>query len=81
MTPAALGFRMHSGWGLLVAISRDADPFTVIDRRRIIVMDPALPGGKQPYHYAAELSPEKGEQHIKKCGALSESMAQDGCSP
>jgi hypothetical protein len=77
MKPAALGFRMHSGWGVLVAISGDADCPAVVDRRRIVVMDPATPGGNQPYHYAAELSPEKAEQHIKRCGALSERMAQE----
>src|SRR5215472_4501311 len=77
MKPVALGFRMHSGWGVLVAVSGDPDSLVVVDRRRIVVMDPATPGGKQPYHYAAELSPEKAEQHIAKCGALSESMAQE----
>ena len=77
MKPAALGFRMHSGWGVLVAISGDAACPAVVDRRRIVVMDPATPGGNQPYHYAAELSPEKAEQHIKKCGALSERLAHE----
>ena len=62
---------------MLVAISGDADSFAVVDRRRIVVMDPAVPGGRQPYHYAADLSPEKAEQHIAKCGALTESMAQE----
>jgi len=67
---------MHSGWGVLVAVSGDPDSLVVVDRRRIVVMDPATPGGKQPYHYAAELSPEKAEQHIAKCAALSESFAE-----
>jgi hypothetical protein len=77
MKPAALGFRMHSGWGVLVAVCGDTDSVAVIDRRRIVVIDPATPGGNQPYHYAADLSPEKAAQHIAKCGALSESMAHD----
>jgi len=77
MKPVALGFRMHSGWGVLVAISGNADSPTVVDRRRIVVMDPATRGGNQPYHYAAELTPEKAEQYIAKCGVLSASMAQE----
>jgi len=77
MKPIALGFRMHSGWGVLVAVSGDADSPAVVDRRRIVVMDPATPGGNQPYHYAAELSPEKAGQHLEKCGALSDSMSQE----
>jgi hypothetical protein len=77
MKPVCLGFRMHSGWGVLVAISGDADSPALVERRRITVMDPSTPGGKQPYHHAAELSPEEAEQHITKCGAFSESMAQE----
>lgn len=77
MEPVALGFRMHSGWGVLVAVSGDADSPAIVYRRRIVVTDPAKPGGNQPYHYAAELPPEKAEQHIAKCGASSESMAQE----
>lgn len=77
MTRVAFGFRMHSGWGVLVAVSGDSDSVAVVDRRRIVVMDPATPGGNQPYHYAANLSAEKAEQHIAKCGALAQSMAAD----
>jgi len=82
MKPAALGFRMHSGWGVVVAVSREADSLAVVDRRRIVVMDPGVPGGNQPYHHAANLysakpSAGKAEQHIAKCGALSVSMAQE----
>lgn len=77
MRPAALGFRMHSGWGVLVAVCGNADSVTVVDRRRIVVTDPTLAGGSQPYHHAANLSAKKAEQHIAKCGALSESMAQE----
>jgi hypothetical protein len=75
MKTAAFGFRMHSGWGILVAVSGDAASAEVVHRCRIVVTDPALPGGKQPYHYAAELSSDKCEQHISKCSAISESMA------
>jgi len=75
MKTAAFGFRMHSGWGVLVAVCGNADSMDIVHRCRIVVMDSSLPGGKQPYHYAAELSSEKGQQHIQKCSALSEAMA------
>jgi hypothetical protein len=66
MKSAALGIRMHSGWGVLVAVSGDADSVEVIDRRRIVTIgdvtigdvqeaDPRIPGAKQPYHFAAGL--------------------------
>ena len=80
MKRAALGFRMHSGWGVLVAACGGAESPEVIDRRRIEITDSQTPGGQQPYHYAAGLR-AKGcelqdcEQYIAACGALAEAMA------
>jgi hypothetical protein len=76
MKTAAFGFRMHSGWGVLVAVCGNADSMEIVHRCRIVVMDSSIPGGKQPYHYAAELPDEKRGQHISKCATLSESMAR-----
>lgn len=52
MKPAALGFRAHSGWAALVAVAAGADGLAVVERRRIELADPALPGSVQPYHAA-----------------------------
>jgi len=43
MKRAALGIRMHSGWGMLVAVSGDADSLEILDRRRIVITDAAIP--------------------------------------
>lgn len=75
MKRAALGFRMHSGWGVLVAVAGDADSVEVIERRRIVVIDPRMPGATQPYHHAANLKMQESESHIANCAALSERMA------
>jgi hypothetical protein len=80
MKPVALGFRMHSGWGVLVAVSHDDDSVQVVARKRIVVMNSEMPGGNQPYHYAAELlSQGKGlaecEKYIANCRTVCESMA------
>ena len=56
MKRAALGFRIHSGWGVLVAVSGDANSLEIMDRRRIVTADPSIPGAGQPYHHAASLS-------------------------
>jgi hypothetical protein len=50
---AALGFRAHSGWAALVAIT--GPPERVILRQRIVIADPKIPGSKQPFHAAEEL--------------------------
>ena len=75
MKRAALGFRMHSGWGVLVAVSGDANSVEVMDRRRIVTTDPKIPGAKQPYHYAANLGLPESEKYLANCAAVSERLA------
>ena len=74
MKPAALGFRMHSGWGVLVAVSGDADRVEVVDRKRIVVAD-STTGAIQPYHYAASLRVQESENHIATCEVASDQLA------
>jgi hypothetical protein len=54
MKRAALGVRMHSGWGVVVGACAEGGSVEVIVRRRIVVIDPKIPGAKQPYHHAAQ---------------------------
>ncbi|HXM64353.1 MAG TPA: hypothetical protein VN950_26060 [Terriglobales bacterium] len=80
MKRAALGFRMHSGWGVLVAVSGDANSVEVINRRRIVITDPTIPGANQPYHHAASLglserSLRESEKYLAGCAAVSERLA------
>jgi hypothetical protein len=75
MKRAALGVRMHSGWGVLVAVSGDANSVEIVDRRRIVTMDPGTRGAKQPYHYAADLGLPEAERHLANCAAASERLA------
>ena len=75
MNRAALGVRMHSGWGVLVAVSGDANWVEVIDRRRIVATDPRIPGANQPYHYAASLALPESERYLANCAAVSERLA------
>ena len=75
MKRAALGFRMHSGWGVLVAVSVNANSIEVLERRRMAVTAPGNPGVNQPYHYAAKLETAKSESHIANCLASSERLA------
>jgi hypothetical protein len=75
MKRAAIGVRMHSGWGVLVAVSGDAKSVEVMDRRRIVTTDPKIPGAKQPYHYAANLELPESERYLANCAAVSERLA------
>jgi hypothetical protein len=80
MKRAALGIRMHSGWGVLVAVSGDANSLEVVDRRRIVIADPTLAGANQPYHHAANLRLSKlglpeSERYLANYAAASERLA------
>ena len=80
MKRAALGVRMHSGWGVVVAVTLGENSVEVLDRRRIVTVDPKLPGAKQPYHYAAEMGVQaqelpEAERYIANCTEVSERLA------
>ena len=66
---------MHSGWGVLVAISGDVESIEIIDRRNIIITDLSIPRAKQPYHHAANLGLQKSESYLANCTAVSERLA------
>lgn len=73
MKRVALGIRMHSGWGVLVAVSESMD---VIDRRRIIVTDDDGPRGNQPFHHAEALGLPRAEPFLAKYRSESERFAR-----
>ncbi len=75
MKPAVAGFRMHSGWGALVVISGSSTSPELIERRRITIIDPAVIGTKQPYHFAESLSLREAEIHLRKCADSSQDLA------
>ncbi|HWY68459.1 MAG TPA: hypothetical protein VNX88_07320 [Terriglobales bacterium] len=74
MKRAALGIRMHSGWGVLVAVS---EAIEIIDRRRIVVTSDDGPRGNQPFHHAEELGLQKAEGFLAQYRAESEHLARE----
>jgi hypothetical protein len=74
MKRAALGVQMHSGWGVLVAVSQT--PVEILDRRRIVTADPKIPGAIQPYHFAAQLELSQQQKHLEHCASSSSSLAK-----
>jgi hypothetical protein len=75
MKRAAIGVRMHSGWGALVAICINAGSVEVLDRRRITITVPETPGAIQPYHYAKKLKLDQAEKFLVSCFAESQRLA------
>src|SRR5215467_4932873 len=75
MKNATLGIRVHSGWAVIVCVSGDPAAPNVVDRRRIVVIDPTMEGAKQPYHFAENLSLEQAGHHLYKCSEASQRLA------
>jgi hypothetical protein len=71
MKNAAFGIRVHSGWGVFVCVSGDPAAPNVVDRRRVVMIEQAMEGAKQPYHFAETLSLEEdGTPHSEVCSGF-----------
>ena len=68
-TPAAVGFRAHSGWATAVAIAGPVETPVVITRRRIEM------GLAQPYHASVGLELGEARQLIADCETRAASLA------
>jgi len=69
MNEAALGFRVKSGWAMVVLVSASLPP-VVIDRRRVELSDPAVPDSVQPFHAGLDLpraAAAKAVARLVKC--------------
>jgi hypothetical protein len=77
MKRAAIGVRMHSGWGALVAVSNDAGTVEIVERRRVAVVSPGTTGAVQPYHFAKNLELPKAEQFLESSLANSNRLASE----
>jgi len=73
---AALGFRAHSGWAVMVAVGGSAEAPEVILRRRLVIADPNLAGSKQPYHAAEPMAFPDAEAFINRCADSTRTMAK-----
>jgi hypothetical protein len=75
MQPAAIGVRVHSGWGAVVVVGGAPAAEEVIERRRVEITDPQMAGAIQPYHYVESMPIKQAEEHIAKCAAASGKLA------
>ena len=75
MKNAAFGIRMHSGWGAIVCMSGNSVAPEVVDRRRIVIIEPTMEGAKQPYHFVESVGLEEAERHLQKCASVSQRLA------
>ena len=75
MKRAAIGVRVHSGWGALVVVSGKPGAEVIVERRRVVITESQMAGTSQPYHFAERLEIEEAERHVAKCAATSARLA------
>jgi hypothetical protein len=78
MIPAAIGFRVHSGWAAMVAVTGRFPSLTILERRRIEIADAKLAGSQQPYHAAEKLKLAEAEKLLARCADSSRRLAREG---
>jgi len=75
MTRAVIGARVHSGWAAVLAVAGESGSPSAVDRRRIVIVDSAVVGASQPYHFAENLELPDAEKYLANCAAASERLA------
>ena len=64
----------------MVAVAGSIDAPRVLERRRIVIADPDMPGSKQPYHAAAELPFPRAEALVQQAIDSSRALAKEALS-
>jgi hypothetical protein len=74
--PAALGFRLHTGWAALVVVAGAPGKFEVLLRRRIELLPPGDAIPRFVFHHAAELPAAQAVELIERAENASREAAQ-----
>jgi hypothetical protein len=80
-TPAALGFRVKSGWAMAVLLAGPSNAPKLVRCQAVLLSDPKIPQSKQPHHAALDLPGKEGKEVAEKlcrvvAGAAKQSVQQ-----
>jgi hypothetical protein len=64
--PAALGFRVKSGWAMAVLLAGPPTTPSLLRCQSVLLSDPKVPESKQPYHVALELPEDQAAIIVQK---------------
>ena len=74
---AALGFRAHSGWAVMVAMGGEASAPLVVERRRVELVNREVPGSAQPYHAAVGMKLQDAEAFLRQSADAANALARE----
>ena len=72
---AALGFRAHSGWTALVALSVSKGVPCVLARQKVHLVETFIYKFRQPYHTAKGMAPDEGRAFVAQVQATARRLA------
>ena len=75
MKPAALGFRVHSGWTSLIALTLEKNNPIILARRRPHLVATFSYTFRQPYHTAEKMTLDEAETFLAKQRSESRKLA------
>jgi hypothetical protein len=75
MKRAAIGVRMHSGWAVVVAVTKRAGTIEIIDRNRVTLTRAGAVGATEPYHFVEMFELREAEKFLEKLFVASERRA------
>jgi hypothetical protein len=64
--PAALGFRVKSGWAMAVLLAGPSNAPNLVRCQAVLLSDPKIPQSKQPHHAALDLPEKEGKATAEK---------------
>ena len=77
MNQAALGFRAHSGWTALVAVSLEHDGPHVLARERPMLVETFTYEFRQPYHTAEKMPRDRAHEFISRIESGATRLAKE----
>ncbi len=77
MKHAALGFRPHSGWTALVAVSLEKDGPRMLARQRPELVETFTYEFRQPYHTAENMPLEKAREFVSRVESEAKRLAEE----
>ena len=78
MQTAAIGFRVHSGWAAMVAVSLEDGVPVVLQRRKLLLVKTFSYTFRQPYHTAEKMPPGDASEFVRGVETESRELALAG---
>jgi hypothetical protein len=78
MNRAAIGFRVHSGWAAMVAVSLEKGEPVVLERRKLLLVKTFSYTFRQPYHTAANMPQGDAAEFVRNVEKESLGLALAG---